>query len=56
MVETDDGLTADEKAKVPDTSYKNAKIYLETIKYNADESTTKEETDSKNKSRALLSI
>lgn len=40
MFEKYEGLTADENAEVPDTSYKNAKAYLVITNSNADENDT----------------
>lgn len=49
VVESYDGLTVDEKAKVRDTLYNNSRFYLETTNSYADETATEEETDLKNR-------
>lgn len=45
VVENFDGLTADEKWKVQDISYKNAESYCELSNSNTHETTSKKEAD-----------
>lgn len=49
VVENYEGLTADEKAKIQDTSYKNAKAYLLLTNSNNNETTSKKKPKSKKK-------
>lgn len=47
MIYNNDCLAAEEKVKIPDTSYKNAKSYLAINKSNIDENVAKMETEQK---------
>lgn len=48
VIENYEGVTDNEKAKIPDRYYKNTKAYLVITKCNCGETATKEEIDSKN--------
>lgn len=56
MVGNYDVITAEENARVSDTSYKNATAYLKITNYNTYETENKKETDSKKRIKCFVKI